>query len=294
MRRMLSNLPFSSIEEHRFVCDSSVANSNFLILGHASSDLNLTILKLLYISKGKLSVLYMVRQHNFLFYNAWQSACRSSSGVGVFSFWRQDSKVFWKYSQSLSCVAVIRNMRLLSKPTFLIDCLWLQPSAPFETYQCSPERPCSGPDINFYMGHYVQANREYDATKNWSTSSHQIIWECWGTESLNLAIPTTFCAQTCLCPWTFRSFSEANISWLPALPSLQDSDCAGTPRTWRTDSTLDVSLPFVKGFSVLQSVWTELSGKKWSHHTRIFVGTNPRHYSVLWTVNATNPRHFSA
>ena len=27
-----------------------------------------------------------VRQHNFLFYNAWQSCCRSSRGVGVFLF----------------------------------------------------------------------------------------------------------------------------------------------------------------------------------------------------------------
>ena len=37
---------------------------------------------------------YRMRQHNFLFYNAWQSGCRISSGVGVFSFQRRDSKVF--------------------------------------------------------------------------------------------------------------------------------------------------------------------------------------------------------
>ena len=29
----------------------------------------------------------------------------------------------WKYSQSLSCVGVVRNVRLPSKPTFRIDCL---------------------------------------------------------------------------------------------------------------------------------------------------------------------------
>ena len=30
--------------------------------------------------------IHRVRQYNRLFYNAWQSGCRSSSGVGVFSF----------------------------------------------------------------------------------------------------------------------------------------------------------------------------------------------------------------
>ena len=37
-------------------------------------------------------------------------------------------KFLWKYSQSLSCVRVVRNMCLSSKPTFRIDCLWLQPA----------------------------------------------------------------------------------------------------------------------------------------------------------------------
>ena len=35
----------------------------------------------------------------------------------------------------------------------------------------------------------------------------------------------------------------------PSLPSLQDGDCAGTLRTWRTGFSLDVSLHFVKGLS---------------------------------------------
>ena len=51
-------------------------------------------------------------------------------------------------------------------------------------------------------------------------------------QSFNLAIPTTFCAQTCFCPWSSRSFKETSISRWPALPSLQDGDCAGTLRTW--------------------------------------------------------------
>ena len=76
--------------------------------------------------------------------------------------------------------------------------------------------------------------------------------------SFNLAILTTFCAQTFLCPWIFQLFSEANTSRWLSLPSLQDGDCAGTLRTWRTRSTLDVSLYFVKGFSVLQSTGSTL------------------------------------
>ena len=39
----------------------------------------------------------------------------------------------WKYSQSLSCVGVVRDVRLPSKPTFLIDCLRLEPCAAFKT-----------------------------------------------------------------------------------------------------------------------------------------------------------------
>jgi len=119
----------------------------------------------------------------------------------------------------------------------------------------SPERPCSGPEINRYMGHYVQANRDYDTTKNWSTSAHQIIWEHWGTESFNLAFPTTFCAQTCLCSFTSQSFSDANTSRWPSLPSLQNDDCAGSLRTWRTVSTLDVSLPFVVKHDLKANIW---------------------------------------
>jgi len=38
------------------------------------------------------------------------------------------------------------------------------------------------------------------------------------------------------------------------LPSLQDGDCAGTLRTWRRGFTLDVSIPLLKGYSVLQSM----------------------------------------
>ena len=40
------------------------------------------------------------------------------------------------------------------------------------------------------------------------------------------------CAQSCLCPWNFRSFSGTNPSWGTSFPSLQDGDCAGTYRTW--------------------------------------------------------------
>ena len=46
--RMLSNPPFSSIEEHRFVCKMGVANSNFKIVDQALSDFKLRILESLY------------------------------------------------------------------------------------------------------------------------------------------------------------------------------------------------------------------------------------------------------
>ena len=85
----------------------------------------------------------------------------------------------------------MKNVRLSSKPTFQIDCLWLQPSALFETFQSSLKRPCSGPEIDCYMGNYVQANREYDKTKNWSTSAHQSDFVGlikWGLENFNRAI----------------------------------------------------------------------------------------------------------
>ena len=49
---MLSSPPFSSIE-HRFACETSVANSNFKILDHASSDFKLRILESLYMYKRK-------------------------------------------------------------------------------------------------------------------------------------------------------------------------------------------------------------------------------------------------
>jgi len=116
---------------------------------------------------------------------------RGSQAVEVAAGWacihsRDDILKFpWKYSQSLSCVGVVKNVRLPLKLTFQIDCLWLQPSAPLKPFQCSPERPCFGPEINCYMGHCVQANREYDTTKNWSTSADQIIWEHWDLQSCN-------------------------------------------------------------------------------------------------------------
>jgi len=151
---------------------------------------------------------YRVRQHNFFFYNEWQSGCRSSSGVGVFFSRDEILKIPWKYCLLFESTVCDCNPAGFSKP-----------------FQCCPERPCSGPEINCCMGHYFQANQEYDTTKNWSTSAHQIIWEHWGSESFNLAIPTMFYAQTCLCSWTCRSFSEANTSQWPSLPSLQDDDC---------------------------------------------------------------------
>ena len=51
--RMLSSPPFSSIGEHRFVCETSVANSNFKIFDHASLDFKLRILESLYIHERK-------------------------------------------------------------------------------------------------------------------------------------------------------------------------------------------------------------------------------------------------
>ena len=57
-------------------------------------------------------------------------------------------------------------------------------------------------------------------------------WEHWGSESFNVAITTAFCAQTCVCPWTFRSFCEENSSWWSSIPSIKDDDCAGTFWTW--------------------------------------------------------------
>ena len=42
-------------------------------------------------------------------------------------------------------------------------------------FNVDPERPCSGLEIICYMGLYVQANRDFETTKNWSTSAHQII-----------------------------------------------------------------------------------------------------------------------
>ena len=45
--------------------------------------------------------------------------------VGGACFHSRDDilKFPWKYSQSPSCVGVVRNVRLPSKPTFGIDCL---------------------------------------------------------------------------------------------------------------------------------------------------------------------------
>ena len=40
-----------------------------------------------------------------------------------FHFRDEILKFPWKYSQSLLCVGVVRNVRLPSKPTFRIDCL---------------------------------------------------------------------------------------------------------------------------------------------------------------------------
>jgi hypothetical protein len=56
--------------------------------------------------------------------------------------------------------------RLPSRSTFQTDILSSQPFRNRFNIGSCPE-----PEINCYMGHYVQTNRECDKTKNWSFTS---------------------------------------------------------------------------------------------------------------------------
>ena len=129
-------------------------------------------------------------------------------------------------------------------------------------FQYSPERLCFGLEINYYMGHYILANRENDTTKNWSTSgglgsSHHLrTLRQWELKSYN---PHDVLGANMPLPWTFRSFSETNTSRWPSLPSLQNDDCTGTLWTWSTGSKHNLSLSFVVKNGSKANIWEEIA-----------------------------------
>ena len=116
--------------------------------------------------------------YNFLFYNAWQAGCRSSSGVGVFSFWRRDST----FSLEIQSVAIMRwtsEERAFAVEAYFSNRLFVIATqrAFRNRFNVAPRDPV--PDrksvVTWVTSHYVLAHREYDTTKNCSISAHQII-----------------------------------------------------------------------------------------------------------------------
>ena len=88
---------------------------------------------------------YRVGQHKFLFYNTCYFGCISSSSEGVVSFDGAGLEV----SKKIQSVAIIRWIS--EERAFAVEAYFSHQQSDASlsnSFQCSPERPCSGPEIN--------------------------------------------------------------------------------------------------------------------------------------------------
>lgn len=114
----------------------------------------------------------------------------------------------WSHSRDVvlmfCCIQYIPfSMAIMRHHTFQYV-LWSQPSTPSEMYYNVPWSP----DQLLWVTTLKQTKKR-DKTNNWSPSVH-VHQITWGSENFNLAILKAFCTQTCVSPWTFRSFSKTN------------------------------------------------------------------------------------
>ena len=161
----------------------------------------------------------------------------------------------WKYSLSLSCVGVVRNVCLTSKPTFRIDCLWFLTQHTFwNRLNVAPKDPV--PDRKSIVT-WVTTFRKTGSPTRRRTGVPRLIRSSENNEAVrlrqeggNLAIPR--CSAR-------KHASALGLSDRSVRRILHDDlHCHPYKMAIVQESTLDVLLPFVKGFSVLQSTGSTL------------------------------------